>query len=88
MTIQKISSVPLTDLKTLRITCRKCGGVIEVPIQSAGNASSNGGCRLCGNQFALPRDLNKMTVLAEAIDAITKQENEFTVEFPIRDANT
>jgi hypothetical protein len=46
--VEVIDKLVAGELRTLRVVCRHCGGVVELPVAHAGRALADGrSCRLC-----------------------------------------
>ena len=81
---EKITRYLLSEIKTIRVVCKKCGGVVEMPILSASDAlTSQMTCRFCNADFER-LDLSKydpfknLEIIAEAF---AKMEKVIEVQF-------
>lgn len=68
----------LSEIKTVRVVCKKCGAVIETPIEKAGDALASGRrCRFCNNDLGDPNHPNSdpLRGLAAVAESLTSMEN-------------
>jgi hypothetical protein len=82
--------VPLSDLTTVRLTCKQnnCGGVAEMPTERlADNTFFK--CPLCGADLRRSTKMNTaddpLSLLARAIKEVGSMGNQLDVEFVIPD---
>jgi hypothetical protein len=85
MVAERICRIPLEDLKTIRITCKKCGRTAETTIEDAADMLV-GSCNLCRDRFFDIRGSNDpIGTLATAIRRFGELRDKFSVEFVISD---
>jgi hypothetical protein len=81
----------LSELKTVRLACQKCGGIAEVTLEQLSEMEA--GCRLCGTDFLPPESnapiqqviKNPYALIARAILAARDRKEKVEVEFILPD---
>jgi len=91
---EDMARVSLTELTTLRVTCKKCNrGSIEVPISNLMFAvTEDGKCCLCGQQHFTKsgRQFGTVHILTSLVNALTELqqykdlEKELEIEFELK----
>ncbi len=85
MVAERICRIPAEDLKTIRITCKKCGRTAETTIEDAADMLP-GSCNLCRERFFETRGGNDpISALAAAMRRFGELIDKFSVEFVIPD---
>ncbi len=88
---EHIFRVLLSDLTTIRITCGKCQGIIEFPLDSVGaRLTERPYCPLCREPFAVSPKAAAMgeapyfVQLQETLRKLRDLHTVFSIEFPIK----
>lgn len=76
--------IPITDLKTIRIVCKKCNnGVIEVPANRLSEALVDGKCRFCRYPLIKLDNYDPIQSLKVALEELSRIEKDLGIEFEI-----
>lgn len=85
---ETILRIKLSELKTIRIVCKKCGTVVEFPTERAGARYKgwNGECRDCKTPFVSSKtpEFEGFAALSAAFENLTNVAD-MEVEFIIPD---
>lgn len=81
---ETVLRILLSEIKTLRITCKNCKAVIETLPDDLYNKTNNGQCKFCNQPLA---SISHIFDLARAIENLSKTEDTVTVEIvlPVKD---
>ncbi len=81
--VTRMLRIPLSELKTIRITCKQCGkAVIEVPTVRADTVIEKGGCRLC-RRDVFDQHNDPLNHLRLAFEQLEELKDKLGVEFEI-----
>lgn len=87
---KRILTINLKELTTLRIVCKKCGGIAEIALKEIDSAyfmRSGSVCKFCKAAWVPEVDgkenYNALVELQTAIQIINHLSQSFTVEFPV-----
>lgn len=88
MKTTKILNIPLSDLSTIRLTCKKCRATVELATRQHGALLKNGMCRFCGEILwdDSTTSANPLLELRSALLGLEKWSDVLDVEFTIPDA--
>ena len=82
---RKLLAFLLSELNTVRILCRKCSAVAEMPLADLGRQPGHA-CRFCNAPFSLPpKNPGPFAALAQAIGELQKMNSAVDVEFVLPD---
>lgn len=81
---EKLFRFLLSELKTIRIICKGCHGIIELPPGKIAHQLAAVQCPLCRVSFGHSENY-QLAKLAEAIHELSKPDAPVTVEFLIPD---
>lgn len=81
---EKITRYLLSEIKTIRVVCKRCKGVVETSIENASDALSGQlTCRFCNADFEKPDHsrYNPFKHLEMIAEAFEKMEPDIEVQF-------
>jgi hypothetical protein len=86
MVVERISRIPLADLTTIRITCKKCNRTAETTVDDAAMIPA-GRCALCNERFFDTRGggNDPFEALGSAMRRFEELADKFAIEFVIPD---
>ncbi len=85
MVAEQICRIPIADLTTIRITCKKCSRTTETTVEDASSLPT-GRCALCNERFFDTRSGNDpFGSLASAMRRFDELADKFSIEFAITD---
>ena len=83
MVAEQICRIPIADLATIRITCKKCNRTTETTVEDASGLPS-GRCPLCNERFFdTCAGSDPFESLASAIAPIDELADKFSIEFVV-----
>jgi hypothetical protein len=72
----------LTELKTARVICRRCNGVLEVAIEQVGSAFAIR-CPLCNKEFRMAHQPNPVAEFGKAVQGLKAMAELLELEFAL-----
>ena len=85
---RKLLAFLLSELRTVRIVCKGCAAVLEVPIEKLGNSVATCECKVCGQSFPRLKDAENrgpFWQLGQAIQQFRTHEAVVDIEFILPD---
>ncbi len=81
---QKMLRFDLTELKVIRVRCKKCNKVvIEAPVDQLGLALDCGQCRFCGHPHIQPSRPNPVDQFKQALLDLSAMTNDLGIELEL-----
>lgn len=82
---RKLLAFLLSELSTVRVLCKKCGGVIEFPCEKLAFYFQSPKCPLCRHDFGPSDDDNPFAAIAKAVATFKLIHGQVDVEFVLPD---
>lgn len=86
---EHLLKILLTELRTVRIRCKSCGSVVEMPVENLATRFQGVACPLCRQMFIPPgsaadaKGVNPFVELAKAMDLLGHLAPLVEIEFSL-----
>ena len=82
--VERLNRVKLEEMQRVRLACKQCEAVVEIPSKDLNNYDVIQKCPKCQSTFfpgVTPRDENPLLILGNAISLFKQAESKVSIEF-------